>query len=377
MNLSGQQKGKLREGLQNGFQTTDNLAMFLTEQLSIDINNYSSVNIPLSNVAFKIVQASNAEGWIRDLIVAASATRPRQPLIAQLASELGLTGTGPNLTNGRPIAGTSSAQAEAASILESIVKGKSRFIDLEGFLSKASATQAQICRIETSNPNGNGTGFLVAPDLVLTNYHVMESVFKNQVAANNVVCRFDYRQLPDGITVREGSTYKMHQTGWDVANSKYSQADLTVNGNQPADNELDYSLIKLAEAAGEQKAGGSDDPNADDRGWVSFNPNQNTGSSGDDVFVMQHPQGKPLKLAIGEHLGYNTPNNRMTYDADTLNGSSGSPVFNSDLELIGIHHRGDPAADTVNMTADHNQGIPITKIVTDLANKNVSRFWEL
>ena len=40
-------------------------------------------------------------------------------------------------------------------------------------------------------------------------------------------------------------------------------------------------------------------------------------------------------------------------------GSSGSPVFNLDWELVALHHLGDPAYDH---PPAYNQGVPIDKI---------------
>ncbi len=80
--------------------------------------------------------------------------------------------------------------------------------------------------------------------------------------------------------------------------------------------------------------------------------------------------GDVLKLAIGDHLGFNAAGNRMHYDANTLPGSSsGSPIFNADLQLIGLHHRGDPDAHALAADSHANQGIPISKIVALLTKR--------
>lgn len=375
MGLTGEQLKTLRQGLGRGFRNVNDLNMFLVEQVEKDINDYASIYDPLPHVAFKLIQAADAEGWIDRLVMAAQATRPNQSAFADVATALGLTAAGPNLSNDRPLSGAPVLSPQ--SHLESIVKGTERFEDIEVFLTKASRLQSQICRIETTNPDGNGTGFLVAPDLMLTNYHVMEPVMKSLIRAEDIVCRFDYRKAADGVTVRTGTEFKVKASDWNVDSSKYSQADATSDGASPADNELDYCLVRLDEAAGQGKAGGSNDQNAEDRGWIPLNRNQDAGSARQDIFIIHHPQGRPLKMAIGEHLGFNGASNRMRYDADTLEGSSGSPVFNADLDLIGLHHRGDPAANAIAMTAEHNQGIPISNIVASIEANGVEKFWEL
>ena len=67
----------------------------------------------------------------------------------------------------------------------------------------------------------------------------------------------------------------------------------------------------------------------------------------------------------------NESGTRLRYDADTLNGSSGSGVFNQRLELAALHHAGDPAS---KIRAQYNQGIPIGAIVTMLGRKGNRSF---
>jgi V8-like Glu-specific endopeptidase len=82
--------------------------------------------------------------------------------------------------------------------------------------------------------------------------------------------------------------------------------------------------------------------------------------------IAQHPDGKPLKLAIDTEsvIGVNTNRTRVRYATNTEAGSSGSPVFDLDWNLVALHHLGDPAYDH---PATYNQGVPIDKIRDRLA----------
>ena len=82
--------------------------------------------------------------------------------------------------------------------------------------------------------------------------------------------------------------------------------------------------------------------------------------------IAQHPDGKPLKLAIDTEsvIGVNTNRTRVRYATNTEAGSSGSPVFDLDWKLVALHHLGDPAYDH---PAAYNQGVPIDKIRDRLA----------
>ena len=61
-------------------------------------------------------------------------------------------------------------------------------------------------------------------------------------------------------------------------------------------------------------------------------------------------------MSVGTVIGYDALHLRIRYAASTMNGSSGSPVFASDLTLVALHHAGDP---NWSRTAEYNQGVPI------------------
>ncbi len=75
---------------------------------------------------------------------------------------------------------------------------------------------------------------------------------------------------------------------------------------------------------------------------------------------LQHPSREPLKLAIGmdEQIEVNAAGNRIRYSVPTLPGSSGSPVFDTDWDLVALHHAGDPDS----IQPKYNEGIPISVI---------------
>ena len=71
----------------------------------------------------------------------------------------------------------------------------------------------------------------------------------------------------------------------------------------------------------------------------------------DQVFVPQHPDGRPLAhLSIGRLRGI--AGTVLQHDADTMGGSSGAPIMNASWKVIGMHvgriSKNDPAGDKVN-----------------------------
>ncbi len=224
-----------------------------------------------------------------------------------------------------------------------------------------------VCRIEfpSGGGTGYGTGLLVADDLVLTNYHVVEDHISGKLDATQLRCRFDYARDVAGLN--DGRLVAL-AAGADsiLVSSPYDKADLGSPG-LPAADHLDFALLRLGEAAGKHDVGGGAK-----RGTVPVAANAAIPAKTAPVFVVQHPNAAPLSLAIGIVQEAATPL-RLRYDADTLGGSSGSGVFNQALELVALHHAGDPKAKT---KAEFDQGIPIGLIVGMLRDKQFSPFWK-
>ena len=87
----------------------------------------------------------------------------------------------------------------------------------------------RICLVET--PFKKGTGFLIAADHVITNYHVVEELILNPSLAKEVICSFDYRQTDDGAAPTNIKQFGLRANGV-LANSPYDKTDLTGVENQ-------------------------------------------------------------------------------------------------------------------------------------------------
>jgi V8-like Glu-specific endopeptidase len=221
--------------------------------------------------------------------------------------------------------------------------------------------EGRVCRVEISG-NAAGTGFLVGPDAILTNYHVVKSVLDGTTPAAKTMCRFDYKALADGSRV-EGVVVGLHPTEWRLDASPNAPAEdtRTPNNPLPTTDQLDYVLLRLTRRIGDEPAapkGGAESPR---RGWIAFPTVTPVFVSKMPLMIAQHPDGKPLKLAVDTEsvIGVNTNQTRVRYATNTEAGSSGSPVFDLDWNLVALHHLGDPAYDH---PPAYNQGVPIDNI---------------
>jgi Trypsin-like peptidase domain/Effector-associated domain 1 len=345
---SGQWMRQFREALDEGF---DEPAM---ELLTTD---YFSPRFAFSRVSppgfgkthevrlFELINQARMDDWLPDLVAAARERRPRNTAIARIAEDLGLTISGPRMDN--PTGRT----------LEELIQANAKFINPAIFYERLPSLEGQVCWI--SIPGGGGTGFLVGPDLVLTNQHVIDRVVKGQARWQDVKCRFDYRQPLNGSALE---AKKPTETGlapqWLVDSRPPSPYDWTPALGDAGPEETDSALIRLAERVGDLPLGGASvDPAAKPRKWIDTQAEPPPLAEGNQVFLLQHPLGEPLQLAIGTVTEFNAPGTRVRYNANSKNGSSGSPCFDADLKLVALHH----ARDSGNPPA-WNEAVPVSSL---------------
>ncbi len=236
--------------------------------------------------------------------------------------------------------------------LQRLVRPALRDINLRLWLTRADAIARQVCRIEADGA-GLGTGFLVGTSLALTNWHVVEQA-RRTGRLQRLGCRFDYNLRADGgveAGVLIGVTSVLDER-------PCSAAELTRHPDAPPPkaDELDYALLDL-----------SDDTTA--RGFIEIAPAPPVAANA-PLIIVQHPEGAPLKFALDTAAvtGFVHDGLRLRYLTNTQRGSSGSPCLTMDLDLVALHHLGDPA----RTPATYNQGVPIDLVRESLAARGQS-----
>jgi len=311
---------------------------------------------PLDYVVRDTVKYFNNRACIPDLLINARIVRPSDPdLLAFIEQHDGnpkLPGTPPGFE------------------LERTIRESNSMLDVRGWIGRLATIQNQVCRVEIpidGEPKPVfGTGFLVGPDVVITNYHVAEDLFDGTARPADVVLRFDYALLEDGATPDPGTPYRL-AANWLIDRSPYSPLDGEENpASDPPDHELDYALLRLASRAGDAKIGPALNKmeGFQPRGWIKVPTTAHQFAADSPLYIMQHPEGQALKLAFDTQaiIGVNGKGTRVRYRTNTERGSSGSPCFDANWNLVALHHGGDPNDDERHHPG-FNQGIPFIKIV--------------
>jgi hypothetical protein len=359
--LTGPEMGELSGILRKAF-TPAELEQLMEYRLDKQFVDYAPINGNYPDAAFKILKSANAQGWIAKLIDAAHSENPGNPSLYDFAQRFELTAVNP-------------AQFQKAQ--QRVIRPENRNKDSAVWRTKLGIIEPSICRIEITTDQGAmvyGTGFLLGPNVLLTNYHVMEVVIAGEkglkvdntysAKPENVAIRFDYKRLGAGV-LNQGTEYRL-DTDWKIDLSE----DWPPEPDAPRDK-LDYALLRVAGTPGMDDIAPIAGAAGKQRGWLTPLPAFEF-ANGTPLFILQHPQGSPLQLAFETEaiLGMNPNKTRVRYNVNTDQGSSGSPCFNQDWELVALHHSGDPNFDPPHKPT-YNEGIPIAMIMQSLAARGL------
>lgn len=354
MKLKGLQIKQLTDALIDAFPEQVRLAEVVRFRLDKNLNAYA-MGDDLKAIVFRLIQAAEAEGWVDELIAGARESNPGNQKLFVIAQELKLATPMPT-------------ELTARGSLEKIIKKTNSFLNVNIWREALGKLESQVCRIEITKKNNArsfGTGFLIAPNVVITNYHVIEPIILEQATSNNVILRFDYKQV-EGKVINQGTKYSLVQNDWLIDQSPYLPDEET---RLPTPDELDYALLRVDGVPGKEAIGTKPDPSSPERGWVKFTDEVYEFVPDTPLFILQHPQGEALKLGFDTEaiIGVNENGTMVKYRTNTEPGSSGSPCFDINWQLVALHHSGDPAYES----AKYNAGTPFSAICSRLDRQDL------
>jgi hypothetical protein len=375
--LNGPQQGKLSEALRDAFNP-NTFTLMLLHRLNRHVYNIASVGASFETTVAEVIARANMEGWLDQLILKGREANPGNPRLFSFTQEFGLA----VLPNEQKPDGKDVPFFTTRQELERVIKPQNPMLDVNVWRQQLGEAESRVCRIEFETDQGkvvNGTGFLFgSPDVVMTNYHVMEAVIKGKnnaktadgisAKAEKVECRFDFKRTLGGVVLNPGVTYKLADD-WLIDESENFPLD-----QLPPPDRLDYALIRLATSAGDDTVGDQGNQFGEKRGFFPLPDNPFNPAAGSGLSIMQHPRGDPLKLALDDDgvLSLNENETRLRYETNTEKGSSGSPCFTFKWDLVALHHSGDPDFDPAHKPT-YNEGIPMTAITKLIKERGVDK----
>ncbi|WP_427117197.1 DNA/RNA non-specific endonuclease [Pseudarthrobacter scleromae] len=164
-----------------------------------------------------------------------------------------------------------------------------------------------------------GTGFMISPRLALTNNHVLADAQSARFSR----LEFNFQNGVSGLPLAA------------------SQFDLEPDTFFRTDSGLDVTVVAVAATSRPDGAGASV-PLAG-FGFNRTSKEQGKILLGESINIIQHPEGQEKQLALQQNELIDRFDQFLHYHTDTSPGSSGSPLFNNQWEVLGLHHSGVPA----------------------------------
>jgi hypothetical protein len=199
-----------------------------------------------------------------------------------------------------------------------------------------------------------GTGWLIGPGFLITNWHVAEA-----------------RAPGDARAAIEDIKAQCRATKAEFDFDSEGTAPVTADVAEFADGDpvLDYAVLRLAAPS--------------DRPSLPLRQEALT-IDADDPFpvnVVQHPGGAPKQFGIRNNLVAKLSGNDLAYYTDTAGGSSGSPVCDDRWRVVALHKASTQKFGMQNFqgkqTAWVNVGTPIMLIADDLKARNPALWAEI
>ncbi|WP_217351907.1 serine protease, partial [Ruegeria sp. HKCCD8929] len=236
------------------------------------------------------------------------------------------------------------------------------FRDLPGSVAEEHAGRAvcRVCQLGVDGTHrGFGTGFLIAPGLMMTNHHVFENASDTQ----NCGAQFGYERKQGALNT--GETFEFDAARFFVS-----------------DKDLDYAIVAV-------KSTSLDGTSLSRWGHQKLIGETGKILIGHPISIIQHPNGGPKKYASTNNLVVDRLPDFLHYTTDTEPGSSGSPCYNNVWEVVVLHHAGVPEIingrvmnrigqpwnraqgdDMINWIA--NEGVRVSRILSHLASQSLT-----
>lgn len=266
-----------------------------------------------------IIKEADKHNKVDNLIDTALSEYREDPFLLQIKSSTAQPARGPSFDDAL------SWQGNTLDDVKEKIINTSQLLPIN-FLERG--LQCAECVVRIVNPAEVGTGFIIKDNLLVTNNHVLP----NAAIAEASVIEFNFQQSISG------------------ADKIIETVELSPDDYFVTDPDSDITIVKVATDVNQK--------------YGAITVDKITVEVGDRVSIIQHPGGGAKQIAIHENFVAFRDNEIIQYLTDTMPGSSGSPVFDQQWQLVAIHHSGgwlrEPGSKTRSF---RNEGSMVSELV--------------
>ncbi len=287
-----------------------------------------------------VIDEADKVGKINNLVLSVLDRYPDNPYLKSAIS-----GTEINYSLAPDMDEISSWNPVAKDTLEVLTMEGSSLLPIN-FLERGIAASRSVAKVEIKNGAmlNVGTGFLFKIQgrgelYFMTNFHVIND--PERIPHTKVT--FNFEEDINGES-KASKTFRIDENGpWFTSPVR----------------ELDTTIFKLM----------SDGDALNEFGSLTLKKTEV--KRNDFVNIIQHPGGQMKQIALYHNIVTNATDREVQYLTDTLPGSSGSPVFNSNWDVVALHHSGGvrKTEDETIISKYRNVGININGIIDFLVGK--------
>jgi len=189
------------------------------------------------------------------------------------------------------------------------------------YLENGAIAARAICRITMRDAQGRhrgyGSGFLIAPGVLITNNHVLPEAGWASLSFAEFDYALDYHGDPMTTQLFRFSPQRLFSTSVPLDFSVVAVEPMSQGGGTALDS---FGILPMIAQVGKVMEGE----------WLT---------------IIQHPGGDRKAVCVRENRFMKRTDDVLWYSTDTMGGSSGSPVFNNDWQVVALHHAGVPERD--------------------------------
>lgn len=303
------------------------------------------MKVSLNQLKKETNQDSPQSDWLKELKATATETlgidSEEKAIIGEITKD-NILGDNENLQKRKEMLAAKAIEPVDFAYERAIGKNDSLYSNFIELIALTKRKVGRIVIIENNKKTGYATGFMISKDLLLTNWHV----FKDSQMAQQSEVQFFYEYDAKGRPVAPvifnfdtSSFFNNEALDYCFVGVKQKDITNTFSLSQIGYLYLDKSLGKLGDVNVEK------------------------------LNIIHHPLGDYKQLSIRENTFAGIDNTKIFYETDTAQGSSGSPVFNDQWQIVALHHKSiaKMSGDGINYLDTNDNLIPVIDGKIDIA----------